>query len=108
MNSIARDPEAVKTCEDCAYGEYHRAQPGRLEQPPQAAYYDCRHPRVCREAVYDPALLPDEFRCRFWLYRDPRTRGDSDAAAMDADVMPFSAWRDCWRVDWLTGELVTL
>ena len=92
-----------RTCLSCAYGFYHRAQSGALESPPQPAYCTCRHPRVCCEMVYDPNEPPVAFECRYWAVQD-----GADSAGMDAEVMDLGVWLGCWRLDWETGELMTV
>jgi hypothetical protein len=32
----------------------------------------------------------------------------TDAAAMDAEVLPFGTWVGCWKLDWETGELIAV
>lgn len=95
------DPEA-RTCMDCAYGRYHRAQAGDLERPPEPAYCTCRHPRILTESVvYDPETPPDQYNCRYWTVRN-----GSDAAGMDAEIMDYGTWIGCWKLDWNTGDLI--
>jgi len=53
--------------------------------------------------VYDPNEPPVAFECRYWAVQD-----GADSAGMDAEVMDLGVWLGCWRLDWETGELMTV
>ena len=69
MPIITQKAAECKVCFDCAYATYHRARPGSVWDGPvdEGAYFTCSHPRVYRDATWNPETPPELFTCRYWL-----------------------------------------